>query len=56
MSLDQMFHMRPVPGYANYKTPLNNMYICGSSAHPGGGVMGIPGWNAARMILHEHRN
>ena len=56
MSLDQMFHMRPVPGYANYKTPLKNMYICGSSAHPGGGVMGIPGWNAARMILDEHRN
>jgi phytoene dehydrogenase-like protein len=56
MSLDQMFHMRPVPGYANYKTPLKNMYICGSSAHPGGGVMGIPGWNAARMILDEHQN
>jgi phytoene dehydrogenase-like protein len=32
------------------------MYICGSAVHPGGGVMGIPGWNAARMILHEERN
>lgn len=56
MSLDQMFHMRPVPGYSNFKTPIKNMYICGSAVHPGGGVMGIPGWNAARMILHEERN
>lgn len=53
MTLDQMFHMRPVPGYANYRTPIKNLYICGSGAHPGGGVMGTPGWNAAREIQKD---
>lgn len=53
MSLDQMFHMRPVPGYANYRTPIKNLYLCGSGAHPGGGVMGTPGLNAAHEILKD---
>ena len=53
MTLDQMFHMRPVPGYANYRTPIKNLYICGSGAHPGGGVMGTPGLNAAREIQKD---
>ncbi|MFN8846827.1 MAG: phytoene desaturase family protein [Bdellovibrionales bacterium] len=53
MSLDQMFHMRPVPGYANYRTPVQNLYLCGSGAHPGGGVMGTPGLNAAQEILKD---
>lgn len=51
MSLDQMFVMRPVAGWARYRTPLPGLYLCGSGAHPGGGVMGAPGFNAAREIL-----
>jgi len=51
MSLDQMFVMRPVAGFARYKTPVEGLYLCGSGAHPGGGVMGAPGFNAAREIL-----
>jgi phytoene dehydrogenase-like protein len=51
MSLHQLFLMRPVPGYASYRTPLKGLYLCGSAAHPGGGVMGAAGANAARAIL-----
>jgi phytoene dehydrogenase-like protein len=51
MSLDQMFVMRPVAGWARYRTPIDGLYLCGSGAHPGGGVMGAPGYNAAREIL-----
>ncbi len=51
MSLDQMFLMRPVAGCARYRTPIRGLYLCGSGAHPGGGVMGAPGYNAAREIL-----
>jgi phytoene dehydrogenase-like protein len=51
MSLDQMFVLRPVAGWARYKTPVRGLYMCGSGAHPGGGVMGAPGYNAAREIL-----
>jgi phytoene dehydrogenase-like protein len=51
MSLDQMFVMRPVAGWAKYKMPVRGLYLCGSGAHPGGGVMGAPGYNAARAIL-----
>ncbi len=53
MSLDQMFHMRPVPGYANYRTPIKGLFLCGSGAHPGGGVMGTPGLNAVQEILKD---
>jgi len=53
MTLDQMFHMRPVPGYADYTTPVTGLFLCGSSAHPGGGVMGTPGFNASRAILSQ---
>jgi phytoene dehydrogenase-like protein len=53
MSLDQMFVMRPVAGWARYRTPLRGLYLCGSGAHPGGGVMGAPGYNAAREILKD---
>ena len=53
MSLDQMFMMRPVAGSARYKTPVPGLYLCGSGAHPGGGVMGAPGYNAAREILKD---
>jgi phytoene dehydrogenase-like protein len=51
MSLDQMFVMRPVAGWARYRTPLQGLYLCGSGAHPGGGVMGAPGYNCAREML-----
>jgi phytoene dehydrogenase-like protein len=51
MSLDQMFVMRPVAGWARYRMPVRGLYLCGSGAHPGGGVMGAPGYNAAREIL-----
>jgi len=53
MSLDQMFSMRPVAGWARYRTPVRGLYLCGSGAHPGGGVMGAPGYNAAREILKD---
>lgn len=51
MSLDQMFSFRPAPGWARYRTPVRGLYLCGSGGHPGGGVMGAPGYNAAREIL-----
>lgn len=51
MSLDQMFVLRPVAGWARYRTPVGGLWLCGSGAHPGGGVMGAPGFNCAREIL-----
>ncbi|HEY6343320.1 MAG TPA: NAD(P)/FAD-dependent oxidoreductase [Bryobacteraceae bacterium] len=51
MSIDQMFMLRPLAGWARYRTPIRGLYLCGSGAHPGGGVMGAPGHNAAREIL-----
>jgi len=51
MSLDQMFVMRPLAGCARYRTPLKGLFLCGSGTHPGGGVMGAPGYNSAREIL-----
>ena len=51
MPVHQLFMFRPVPGFASYNTPLKNLYLCGAAAHPGGGVMGAPGWNAARVML-----
>jgi phytoene dehydrogenase-like protein len=53
LTLDQMFSMRPVPGFADYRTPINGLYLCGSGTHPGGGVMGTPGLNAARQIIRD---
>lgn len=53
MSLDQMFVLRPVAGWARYRTPVRGLYLCGSGAHPGGGVMGAPGYNCAREILKD---
>ena len=51
MGLDQMLVMRPIPGWSRYETPLRNLYLCGAGAHPGGGVTGAPGYNAARAVL-----
>jgi phytoene dehydrogenase-like protein len=53
MSLSSMFSFRPVAGFANYQTPIRGLYMCGAAAHPGGGVMGAAGWNAARVILRD---
>ncbi len=53
MGLDQMFIMRPIGGYARYQTPFENLYLCGAGTHPGGGVTGAPGYNAAREILQR---
>src|ERR1041384_7924738 len=55
MTLDQLFFMRPVAGWARYRTPIDALYMCGSGTHPGGGVMGAPGYNAAREILADWR-
>jgi len=51
LTMDQLLFNRPVPGYAQYRGPVAGLYMCGSSTHPGGGVMGAPGANAAREIL-----
>jgi phytoene dehydrogenase-like protein len=55
LSVDQLFFSRPVPGYANYRSPVRGLYQCGSATHPGGGVMGVSGHNAAREILRDAR-
>ncbi|MDI9349851.1 MAG: NAD(P)/FAD-dependent oxidoreductase [Candidatus Symbiobacter sp.] len=53
LTFDQLLFNRPIPGYAQYRSPIKNLYMCGSSTHPGGGVMGAPGANAAREILFD---
>jgi phytoene dehydrogenase-like protein len=53
MSLDQLFFMRPIPQAASYRTPLAGLYLCGSGTHPGGGVLGAPGHNAAKVVLRD---
>jgi phytoene dehydrogenase-like protein len=55
LDLDQMFSARPVLGFGNYRTPIRGLYMCGAGTHPGGGVSGIPGHNAAREILRDRR-
>ncbi len=53
LSLEQMFFLRPTAGWARYNTPINNLYLCGSGAHPGGGVMGAPGRLASQIVLRD---
>jgi phytoene dehydrogenase-like protein len=53
MTLDQIFSARPMLGYADYRTPVDGLYLCGSGAHPGGGVTGAPGHNAARAVISD---
>jgi phytoene dehydrogenase-like protein len=55
LALEQLLFLRPVPGWAQYRTPIKNLFMCGSAAHPGGGIMGAPGRNAALEILGEAR-
>jgi phytoene dehydrogenase-like protein len=56
LSLDQLFWARPALGYADYRSPIRGLYHCGSGAHPGGGVTGAPGHNAARAIIADRRH
>ncbi|HEY2796981.1 MAG TPA: NAD(P)/FAD-dependent oxidoreductase [Thermoanaerobaculia bacterium] len=53
LSLEQLFFLRPVAGYARYRTPVEGLYLCGAGAHPGGGVTGAPGHNAAHQVLKD---
>ena len=53
LTLEQLFFLRPAPGWAQYRTPIANLYMCGSATHPGGGIMGAPGRNAAMRILGD---
>jgi phytoene dehydrogenase-like protein len=55
MTLPQLLFMRPLPGLADYRTPIRNLYLCGAATHPGGGVMGACGYNAAREMLRDRR-
>ncbi|XP_012736101.3 pyridine nucleotide-disulfide oxidoreductase domain-containing protein 2 [Fundulus heteroclitus] len=53
MSLDQLYLARPLPSLSDYRSPIKGLYLCGSGCHPGGGVMGSPGWNAALTVLSD---
>jgi phytoene dehydrogenase-like protein len=55
LSLEQLFFNRPVPGWARYRTPLRNLWMCGSATHPGGGIMGASGRLAALQVLRSLR-
>jgi phytoene dehydrogenase-like protein len=55
MSLSKLFFLRPALGFADYRTPIRGLYLCGSAAHPGGGVIAAAGRNAAREILKDWR-
>jgi phytoene dehydrogenase-like protein len=53
MTPDQLFSFRPAAGWADYRTPVRNLYLCGAGTHPGGGVWGAAGWNAAHQVLRD---
>src|SRR5688500_10301379 len=53
LTLEQLFFLRPAPGWAQYRTPIRSLYMCGSATHPGGGIMGAPGRNAALQLLKD---
>jgi phytoene dehydrogenase-like protein len=55
LSVDQLFHNRPAPGYSDFRSPIDGLYQAHSATHGGGGVCGIPGWQAARLALHDRR-
>ena len=55
MGLDQLLLMRPAPGFVGYRSPIEGLYLCGSGAHPGGGLTAAPGFNAARQAHKELR-
>ncbi|MEX0756303.1 MAG: NAD(P)/FAD-dependent oxidoreductase [Actinomycetota bacterium] len=53
LNIEQLFFMRPVPGYADYRTPVDGLYLCGAGVHPGGGVTGAPGYAASHKVLRD---
>jgi phytoene dehydrogenase-like protein len=55
LTLEQLFFLRPAAGWADYRTPIRRLYMCGSATHPGGGIMGAPGRNAAMKLLADVR-
>jgi phytoene dehydrogenase-like protein len=55
MAPDQMFSLRPIPGYGDYRTPVHGMYLCGAGTHPGGGVMAVPARNCAQVVRRDAR-
>lgn len=55
ISADQMFFRRPAAQFGDYRSPIARLYQCGASTHPGGGVTGMPGYNAARVILGDRK-
>jgi phytoene dehydrogenase-like protein len=56
LSLEQLFHMRPAPGFADYRTPVDGLYYASSATHAGGGVCGIPGWQAAKAAIADRKS
>jgi phytoene dehydrogenase-like protein len=52
---DQLFSFRPIPFFGDYRTPIRDLYLCGGGTHPGGGVMAVPGRNAATQVLNDAR-
>jgi phytoene dehydrogenase-like protein len=52
---DQLFSFRPIPNAGDYRSPVAGLYLCGAGTHPGGGVMGVPGRNAATVVLRDHK-
>ena len=56
LSAEQLFHMRPAPGYADYRTPISGLYQCSSGTHAGGGVCGIPAYNCVREIKKDRKH
>jgi phytoene dehydrogenase-like protein len=55
LSADQLFHMRPAPGYADYRTPIKGLYQASSATHAGGGVTGVPAYNAVKQIMKDRK-
>ena len=53
LTLEQLFFLRPAPGWAGYRTPIRRLYMCGSATHPGGGIMAAPGRNAAMKVMGD---
>jgi len=53
--MEQLLFMRPLPGWSHYRTPVSSLYLCGAGTHPGGGVTGAPGFNAARQVLRDRK-
>ena len=53
LTLSQLFFRRPVPGFADHTSPVRGLFLCSASNHPGGGVTGVPGYNAARVVLKK---